>query len=72
MTNYSRDYFDRLLRRGPYNPRVLADGQLQADIRAARQAERVAPTVDDADELMEVSERAKDELVSRYPLQEAR
>jgi hypothetical protein len=67
------DYFDRLLRRGRYNPLAkLRDHDLQQIVRDCKRAERVAPTVDDEDEIIGLQEQAKDELANRYPTQEVR
>jgi hypothetical protein len=41
-------------------------------VRDCKRAERVAPTVDDEDEIIGLQEQAKDELANRYPTQEVR
>jgi hypothetical protein len=72
MIKFSTDYFDRLLRRGRYSLAKLHDAELQQTIRDCKRAERVAPTVDDEDEIIGLQEQAKDELANRYPTQEVR
>jgi hypothetical protein len=70
---YSQDYFDRLLRRGPYNVRLsnLRDDELQQIVRDERKRGSVMPTVDDSEELLKLAEEAKGVLGVRYPKQNA-
>jgi hypothetical protein len=72
-TTHNQDYFDRLLRRGPYNVRLsnLRDDELQQIVRDERKRRAVMPTVDDSEELLELAEEAKGELGVRYPKQNA-
>ena len=71
---HDKDYLDRLLNRGKYarlSPQRLSDEELQQVIRDARHAERVAPTIEVADEMVVIGEEAKDLLARRHPLQNA-
>jgi hypothetical protein len=71
MIKFAPGYFDHLLGRHKFTLQ-LSDEQLSQTIRACKQAERVAPTVDDEDEIIGLQEQAKDELANRYPTKEVR
>jgi hypothetical protein len=72
-THHDKDYFDRLLRRGPYSRNLssLRDDELQQIICDGRNRERLMPTVEDAEELLDLADEAKGVLSVRHPGQRA-